>query len=85
MDWLNMINMSNTACRNCQHWVMDESRCSMDTAHYQAKFGFCMFLMPDLPFWSCPPLLGGVIQGRMTDAGAGATCKTFEGRTPIRA
>ena len=24
MDWLNMINMSNTACRNCQHWVMDE-------------------------------------------------------------
>ena len=85
MSWIDMINANNTACRNCSHWVMDESLCPVHASHYQANFGLCMFRMPDLPFWSRPPLLDGVTQGRATDAGAGATCRTFEGREPVRA
>ena len=29
MSWIDMINANNTACRNCSHWVMDESLCAI--------------------------------------------------------
>jgi len=75
--------MGCQACRDCQHWVMDESRCPVQASHYRANFGLCMFPVPDLPFWSRPPSFTGAIHGRMTDAGAGATCKVFEGRSGL--
>jgi hypothetical protein len=73
MRWM---TLGCQACRDCCHWVMDESRCDLLDGHYEARFGICMYPAFERPFWDAQTTVGG----RRTDSEAGAACKTFETR-----